>query len=305
MGGNIYFYFMKFEIIISKWANFYFFLQNLSLWHFSNAKDYNLFWEKKVGPFTDKEKRALETFKKIQLKYPFGKNIFRKYFFLSKNPWETLKKQLPRQGFLILKDIFNLWQKKFESLYKTELPLLKKWQTILKRRANNAQFNLKILHVLNNLYHTNIGKARVNVYLLLSTSSHTAGGANIGKNSISLQISQYPINRANHALGIIWHETIHILFQNKYFFPLLLKNFKKPKDFGLINEATTGGLFPLGILGKQFLNDKLANTLNDFLSSRTTRKIFQLLQRYINNKKPLDDSYILKLKKIFNFSKHQ
>ncbi|MDP2923937.1 MAG: hypothetical protein Q8O30_09515, partial [Candidatus Omnitrophota bacterium] len=66
---------MKFKIIVKKWAVFYFFVQNLSEWHFSCIKEYNDEWLKELGPLTKNQKMLLEKFKEIHQKYSFGNNF--------------------------------------------------------------------------------------------------------------------------------------------------------------------------------------------------------------------------------------
>ena len=86
---------MKFRFLISKQANFYFFVSNLSEWHFSCGKDYNILWKKELGQFSPKEKDALKRFKEIRLKYPSGKSLFERAFFINKTPFLKLKENLP------------------------------------------------------------------------------------------------------------------------------------------------------------------------------------------------------------------
>jgi len=55
---------MKFKFKISKWANFYFFTQNLSEWHFSCRKEYNKNWRDVLSTFTpEQEKPSKENIK--------------------------------------------------------------------------------------------------------------------------------------------------------------------------------------------------------------------------------------------------
>ena len=62
---------MKFRVLINRWANFYFFIANLSEWHFSCRKRYNFFWLAADDKFSKTEKKYLKIFKKILLKYHF------------------------------------------------------------------------------------------------------------------------------------------------------------------------------------------------------------------------------------------
>jgi hypothetical protein len=55
---------MKFKFKISKLANQFFFISNLSEWHFSCRQFYNQEWLKQTEPLTDNEKQILKEFKK-------------------------------------------------------------------------------------------------------------------------------------------------------------------------------------------------------------------------------------------------
>jgi len=47
---------MKFKVTSSKIGNFFFFITNLSEWHYSCRKSYNEEWVKILGDLTKKEK---------------------------------------------------------------------------------------------------------------------------------------------------------------------------------------------------------------------------------------------------------
>jgi hypothetical protein len=295
---------MKFKFIISKWGNFYFFVQNLSEWHFSCNRNYNAFWQNTLGKLTKEEKESLEIFKKIRLNYKTSKSCFEEAFFIKRNPWQLLSSTLTSQEYQDIHNTFIILQNKFEKLYKKECPLLRKWQKLLDKTANNKTLNKKITKVLDKLYGTDATDKNIiiNVYLLLSSPNATGGGANIDKKSITLEISRYLIEKSNHALGIIWHEIIHLLFQNKNFFPLVLKNTSGQKDADFINEITAAALFPRGLLSQQFFNNNLTNHLHPSLTPENTSMIFQLLKDYIHNYKTLNIYYINQIKNILAFS---
>lgn len=92
---------MRFSIIIKKQGIFYFFVQNLSEWHFSCRKDYNNLWLDELGPLSKKEKMALQKLKKIHQKYSFGPKYLGQYFFLKKNPWKNIEKKCQKEILLI------------------------------------------------------------------------------------------------------------------------------------------------------------------------------------------------------------
>lgn len=292
---------MKFIFIINKWANFYFFIQNLSEWHFSNRRNYNQMWKKEFGPFSTKEKDALKKFKKIHLKYSFGKRYLGRPFFLRKNPWRDLKKQLLKIEFIDLKNIFSIFKPKFKMLYEKDLPLFIKWQKKLREKANNKVLIDLINKVLANLYNTSSLRKTIKVYLLFSSSTTFGGGANIDTKNVALEISRYPLKKIKSAIGCIWHEVIHTCFENYYFLPLLRKKFPKDQDaVDLVREITIRVVFfPGGILEKKIL--KISTPINE-ITKKYTQSLFslrELVKKYIQKNKHFDKEYIEKTFALF------
>lgn len=288
---------MRFNFIISRWANFYFFVQNLSEWHFSNRKGYNIFWRKRLGVFSQEEENAIKEFKKIRTKYPDTKSFFEKSFFLLEDePFKKLKE-----------NIFSLLQNKFEVLYRRELDLLEKWKKKLDKVANNKGDINTILDFLNILYKTAINQKKIDVYLLFSTPTGLGGGANIDDQSISLEISNYPIQKIRDPLGIIWHEIIHLVFQGKYFHPLLRKFFKDNRQkFAPINEIITASLFPGGVLGKRlFGNNLISIRLFYGLDTDSINGVLNLTDEYLRNRDHFDEKYIRKINLLFSKSRNR
>ncbi len=286
---------MEFKIIVKKQGVFYFFVQNLSEWHFSCRKIYNKLWLSELGTLSKKEKAVLQEFKKIHQKYSFGPNYLGHYFFLKKNPWKNMQKEIPRKDFISIKKIFFSLEEKFKSFYKKELPLLKKWQKHLDKKINNIKLSNSILKTLNNLYSCKIKSKKVKIYLLPSTNEAVGGGGALKKTAITLEISRLPLNQLNRVIGIIWHETIHLLFEKKYFYPLLKNKFPNDKDkVTLIKETTASSLFPGGILSKKFLK-RSALPLNKNLPIEESKRILALIDPYVKKNKPFDKNYIEKL----------
>ncbi|MCR4284386.1 MAG: hypothetical protein NUV64_03710 [Parcubacteria group bacterium] len=286
---------MKFEFRISKWANFYYFVQNLSEWHFSNRKDYNIFWREKLKSFSKDEESVLEKFKEIRFKYPKTKSCFERAFFLSESPFEELNKCLSEREYLTMKEIFNVLEDKFDALYKEDEVLLKKWKDALSEESNDKNLIIKILSILKILYKSNIDTQEVSVTLLFSTPEHIGGGANIDRNMISLEVSRYPIENINQAIGIIWHEIIHLMFQERYF-SLLLDYFKEDEQVAdLVNELTAGSLFPNGILGIRILKNKPSTQLLPQVTKGQTIMIINLAKEYVEKGSQLDRNFINRL----------
>jgi len=287
---------IKFNIKISKWANFYFFIQNLSEWHFSNRKDYNLFWRKTLGVFSTQEEDALKRFKKIHLQYPFGELYLGRQFFLEENPWVVLEQKLLKEDFINLKKIFSLLKEKFDNFYNQELFLLKKWQTTLQKKLNNKSLITAINATLSKLYATFLLSKDITIYLLPSTKNHTGGtGGIINDKSINLEISHFSLEKPNQVIGIIWHEVTHLYFEKQSF--LLLVNKKYPNDpdaVNLIKEAANSSLFPNGVLGIKFLNTQ-RKLLSTKIPLEYTKKLVTLADIFIKENKSFDDEYIKKV----------
>jgi hypothetical protein len=288
---------MEFKIIINKWANFYFFIQNLSEWHFSYRKEYNLAWRNELSIHSSEEETALQNFKKIRSNYGSSKTFFEQSFFVFKYPLKKIKKYLTHEQYCTIKKTFFIFKKKFNILYKKELPLLKRWKKQLLKEINNP-INLKLIsQKLTTLFGAIVPiDTKTKIYLLCSDINRTGGGANIDNQSISLEISRYSLININQAIGIIWHEIIHLIFQNQKFYPLLLKCFPSdPKTINLINEIVVGTLLPRGILGIRILKNKPLSNILPNINSEQTIKLLNLTKKYIDQNKQLDKIYIEKL----------
>ncbi|MDD4762053.1 MAG: hypothetical protein PHZ25_03475 [Candidatus Pacebacteria bacterium] len=289
---------MRFLFTVNKLANFYFFIQNLSEWHFSNRKDYNVLWCNKVGELSLKEKDVLQQLKEIHSRHSFGKSYLGKYFFLKQDPWMNLGRELPEEDFKKIKDVFYVLEGKFDLLWNEELPLLKRWEKELQIKANDPLISKYVIDILNALFNIKVAKSKIGVYLLFSSEEHTGGGANINKKNVTIEVSRYPVENIEHVLGIIWHETIHLRFQNKHFFSLVLKQTHDRKKANLINEIVISSLFPRGILGVRIFKNKPAHKLAEEVDSIQTIKILNLTKEYVDKKKSLDKNYIESITKL-------
>ena len=284
---------IKLNITVSRWANFYFFVQNLSEWNNRNRKDYNALWQAELGPFFEREKNALKAFKKVRLRYKSNRGEFERAFFTSKEPLKQLQLTLPTDEFIVIKKVFALFKKKFDILYKKDFPLLKKWQEILYRKINKKSLIKSIISPIEILYNATAPKKTVDIYLLLSAPNHTGGGANVNDQSASIEISRYPTQGINHVLGIIWHEVIHLCFEKQYFVPLLVEYFgRASKSIGLISEIAASSLLPNGILGQSILYSLPPKFLNIRIPTKFNKKLMNIMGGYMKSKKPLDKKYI-------------
>lgn len=290
---------MEFKIIINKWANFYFFISNLSEWHFSCRKDYNILWQKELETFTPEEESSLKKFKEIRSKYKSSRTHFEEAFFTLEEPLKHLKNHLSQEEYKMIEEIFSLLEKKFNFLYEKEIPSLEQWQKNLDEKINDPALLQSIINVLSILFNASVPETEIKIYLLFSNVDHTGGGANIDAQSISLEISRYPLENIGQALGIIWHEVTHLLFQNQYFYSLVLQYCHgDQKTANSLNEITINSLLPRGILGIRLFKNKPPHVLFPQINPQQTIDILNLTKSYIGQNKAFDENYIVQLHSI-------
>lgn len=291
---------MKFEFIISKWANFYFFVQNLSEWHFSNRKEYNILWRKELGDFSPEEENALKNFKEIRSDYPSGKTFFEQAFFKENDPWLKIENDLTADKYKILKNTFDLFKNKFEALYKNDLPFLEQWQQELEKKANEKSSTESISKILSVLYNVPLLEITISVYLLFSSPTRRGGGANIDGSSVSVETSRQSMSIASvsQLIGLIWHETVHLCFEKNHFVALLEKKMPNNREaIYLIKELTVCALFPKGVLAINFLqiNKNKEESLHAKIPIQYNKQLLALAEIYVQENKPFDDLYIEKI----------
>ncbi len=294
---------VRFFFIINKWANFYFFVQNLSEWHFSCRQAYNELWRKELGGLSDDEEKKLKLFASLHKKYSFGKDFFGQTFFSNKDPLKKIKNQMPQKKFVLLTSIFSAFLPHFNKIYEKDYIYLKKWKKTLEKSHNRKSLINQLNKSLAILYNTKPLQKEIYVYLLFSSPNHSGGSTSGNGENISLEISRYSLNKVNHAVGIIWHEFIHLYFEKKYFLPLLQKKLNKnQKTINFLKEITASSLLPNGILGK-FLLKVSEKTLNARISSKHDKQILSLTKKYVEGNRFLDENYIKSISEIIFSSK--
>jgi len=284
---------MKFRIIIKKWTIFYFFIQNLSEWHFSCMKEYNTIWRQEFGPFTEQQENLLKQFNNVHQNYSFGKNYLGQYFYFNDEPLQLLQTIIPTDKFEVISKTFSMFKNKFDIFYEKENVLLKNWQKLLEEKLNNANQNKLITETLKILYNNKNSEDEVDVFLLPSTGNVTSGSGNIGNTkSIAIAISHQPLENHNHIMAVLWHEVVHRFFEKEHFFPLIQQIFTSDQDaINLVKEATVSSLFPNGLLGKKFFEIN-NNSLNKKLPESYNNPILKLTEQYLEQNKAFDQKYV-------------
>ena len=280
------------------WANFYFFIQNFSGWHFSNREHYNKAWQDKLGVLLPQEKEQLKRFRDVRIKYPVSRSVFEQSFFLSDEPFHVLKDYLLEPDYSVVSDTFALFKNRFTELYRKELPILQQWRLALDARANNAQLIKEVSQPLVSLFGAPVTDNTISVYLLISSPGAMGGSATIAKDKISVEVSGCSIEEIERAIGIVWHETLHLPYLKKYAFaPLLDEVFtgnKKAKR--VVEETTLALLFPNGVFGRRYLNRGGKRALSG-ITKEQEDELLEIISSYIKEDKQLDKEFI---KKIYN-----
>lgn len=237
--------------------NQFFFIQNLSEWHFSCRKRYNKVWLEEASPLTKDETKALDNLKKTLKKHGFSllknkkafnaPNYFLRYDEL-KNETDALPKS-ELQTYLKAMDVFK---PRFEKIWESQYKNFKIIQTLLIQKFD--QSDDQILKDLDTLFKGGDYMPETDVVLLLSTGEKSGGGgANNGPNVITIECSSLDKRYINYQLSVIWHEIAHNILR-KYTKklekildedPIILAVSKKAREmnFSYIRELFIYSLF--------------------------------------------------------------
>ncbi|MEW5908156.1 MAG: hypothetical protein AB1643_03225 [Patescibacteria group bacterium] len=270
---------MKFNVKYTKLGNQFFFISNLSEWHFSCRPDYNEIWIKRTGDLTRKEKQSLQDFKNIMTKYGFTYrnkksvyigNIFYKY--PEESIWEKLRWLVTKKELEKIKEIFNIFNPRFNKIWRSYKPFgarIKIFENVLYEKRNVNLF--KALEIM-------LGNKKkikcINIFIIFSPhdfDATAAGGANIGDDSITLELPNFKSKNESdleYSVGVLAHEVGHILFRNGDYHTLIKKIIrkKKIKDISnlyprcsvleIVEELIIELLVPIGVLAQKFYKFK-------------------------------------------------
>lgn len=336
---------MKFKIKYTKLGNQFFFISNLADWHFSCRKHYNKQWIKQTGPLTSQEKRALKEFSKIMRKYGFRyknkKSVYLGIPFITFSPayaWRKVKKWVNKNEHKKIKEIFKIFEPRFEKIWLLPSKQLKKAKQILEKKLKEKKTN-QILEIISVLYKNKEALNKtIEIYLFASPpQTGTGGGANLGADKITFECSKISQKELSHILSVIFHEIAH-LFEKKYFRPLLKKwvnnlnkrektkirktqVYQEIKNFEIIlNEMVVSSLLPEGYLSEKIFRENVKKKIKKYfrINFKSTVKplpkkyrglkslryysayyLYPLAKNYASQKKPLDETYIQKTYEVF------
>ena len=307
---------MKFNFKISKLDNFYFFVSNLTEFHFSCRPHFNKDWIEATRELNQEEKLAIHRLKPIFKKYGFvfknNKSLYLgKYFYCpeDQDKWNALKEYVSRAEYKKLSDGFEVFESRFNKLYREDL--LQNWKASLEKELSGEKF-ITLLDFAKHFFAAKTSDDILNVHLLMSPSLiwSTSGNANLGDGNIALEVPIFNITQEQVELAtcILVHETSHIWFGKNPNYTVAKK--LSGKHFDLIKEAIIDSVAPSGFGAqkyakasnpfKRFLFHNLADgykAYENFVNGRKSN--FKKLHVYVSwHMYPLMSYYYLNNKKI-------
>ena len=282
---------------VLRWANFYFFVQNLSAWHHSTRQRHNKDWRGKLT-FSPEAEVALQEFEIIHKRYPFGDRYLGRSFFLSENPWLSLKQTVSKNEVSALKHIFSVIEPYFDIIYKEDKHALEEWARLIARPAFGEGAN-HINETLAKFYGCPPFDSTCTVYLLLSTAEKNGGSSGtIRDDAVTLEVSRMPLTLESQVRGALWHELIHLHFKNFVIMPLLVQHAQG--NYAVIQkveECVASALLPNGLLVQKDAGTE-SGTLNSRISSETILRVQELIRPYLKGGRSIDENLVYSLCKL-------
>ena len=265
---------MRFKFFISKPANKFYYLQNLTNWHFTSRSDNIKKWEEITGPLNSEEEEAINQFANI-LKRIGYKSIFPGVpFFLSKTEAEAFKKAekfLDKNDLAVFKRTFKIFNPKFSLIWKKlnrKFPAINK----IKNEAKSKHFK-KLIKQTSLICDNFISEIKISVIISPLAKNETAAGTAFPEHdAITFEI---PTNLNNewvkiYSIGVMIHEIIHVLLEKKGFSKKIKKivdkkNFPEKINgkmvYSWINESIVESFAPQGFLMQNYYPNKIADAL--------------------------------------------
>jgi len=322
---------VKLEFKISKLANQFFFIDNLSEWNFYCRRNYNKEWLNQFGKLTKKEKVALKNYRLLMQKcekenlYKKIRNIFYNNGFKKNNNEvrKKIKKLIFSKSTNILFGSISTLCIKFQRIWgKYQATLSYNKKIILKSYKDTKNTFNSIFNRLANFYGKEIPKQDLDVYLIISPVKNYQGGKAIDKNKISIELNKLDYKNKNQLIAfwfLVVHETIHAIFENQKYKkwieqfikqqpPLKSKIVKKLGVNEVLREvitatATTAADLLLIKITKEkidwqkILKKQLKTSNLDDLNTLRRWVVYNLretINKYFNNKRKVDKPFLKK-----------
>lgn len=317
---------MKFKFNISKLSNQFFFISNLSEWHFSCRKEYNKNWRAGLPAFTSEQEETLKLFSEALKKYEKYKRginfpIFEKT--ISGGNIKSVTRGMSDKRRTTVENTFVLFKDYFEQLWQEAILRLKDFTISVEGVESKTEIK-NALEIIEAYFGKPIGgknKIIVEVYLLMAPKGRWGGGgANIGPNRVTLEIGDMSDTGNNWISRILLHEVTHLCYQKR--FKKLMSNFiktlsvKSYKTFAtviffenldtVLKELITSSIIGEGIVDSLIFKipikerlklditklDWSQRSLSSLVRKSASLALFGLNEEYLKDKKPIDMNYI-------------
>lgn len=246
----------RFATRISRTANLFHFVNNLSQWHFSCRKHYNLAWLVETGELTPVEREALQLYAAIARRFPYGEHWIGRAFILADDEsqaWNGVSRTVEPSDVPVLRSIFETMTPRFEKIWQADEPRLRKVRSELQGVLETESVGA-VLDVLSRFL--GVAAPRMTIDLLLSRADGNAGGANEAADHVTLEVLETVDLR--HAVARVLHEAAHNMERPHFdrLFEAISSEYGLDRLKGtmgwdghhLVREALIGALFPGGCL---------------------------------------------------------
>ncbi len=286
--GPYYYKNMKFILKTSRLDNLYFFVSNLTEFHFSCRKHFNIDWVSATGQLNREENKVINNIRPIFEKYGFviknKKSLYLgKYFYCpdDKEKFDSLEKYLLREEYEIISDSFSVIEKRFDKIYNEKL--LENWKLALEKELSSEKF-LKLFNFAQRFFNVTKAGSVLNVHLLMSSSMtwSASGNANLGDKDKTLEVTIFNLTEEQIELAvcILLHELSHIWLENSSNYLTAKK--LSGDNLSLVKEILINSISPSGFPAQKY--SKASNPFKRFLFHNLADG-FDAYENFINNKK--------------------
>lgn len=292
---------MRISIVVSRQANFFFFLSNLSLWHYSCNPLYNQVWISATGSLRKVERQHLQRLQTLLQRHRFGDATGqRKYlgYYFQAMPeeagWLALKKVLSSRDWITVRKAWDCFEPRFTAIWSDELRRLQRAAGVLLHDIDQPNFR-PLYKDLGFLFNKNTLPASINIVLLMRPTGLPAnvggGHANLGTDSIALEagdLTMTSTRRRTKMRGIFFHEVAHAFFARPRFERQLASWLRHdpasaatpshqgaPSFRSWVYEGILSSLIPQGILAQKYLGIDIEEQYRRYFLHASNEKLQQ------------------------------
>ncbi len=301
---------------ISKTANLFHFISNLTDWHFSVRPSYKKYWIEKTGGLTEEDKEWLAKADNLFKKYTFGDNYWGQVFLRrpENDVWQVAEENFGEKDALRFKEISDYFAPRFDKIWNEEKDSLDKWTEILEK-TKDKYIKDELIVELNNLFNTkpDLRNGIKMVLLMSSPSTLGGGGANIGRGAVTSELSRVKHEDVVHVWLNFWHEISHVYWEKTNNYMNMLNNYlntleNKPSlgDITfkiLMKEGVLEAFIPDGVLAEKYFDMPIKEIKTEEKSMSGWRsfsryQLKELSYEYLNENKKIDENFLKEVSKL-------